>query len=349
MKHVIKALTVISCFSLTVLSTVLSSCEKNSDSENTEATKQVGIILYDESDVFLSEMIDEAKTYMANGSNGNINIVVRDAANSQNNEDEIVKEFIDEGVDVLCVNLVDRQEPSTIIDDAKEADTPVIFFNREPVEGDLLRWDKLYYVGADAAQSGEIQGKLAADAIKNNPSVDRNNDGKIQYVILEGEPDHQDAVVRTDISVATLSDEGVELDKVAYRLANWKRSQAKTQTLQLIEQYGSGIELILANNDEMALGAIDAYRQKNFTETDKPLIFGIDGTEHGLDAVVDGSLAGTVYNDKESQARELSDLAVNLAFGKTVDTTTFTRGHSVYCSYFEVTTENAGDIIRRQN
>ena len=165
MKHVIKALAVISCFSLTVLSTFLSSCEKNSDSENTEATKQVGIILYDESDVFLSEMIDEAKTYMANGSNGNINIVVRDAANSQNNEDEIVKEFIDEGVDVLCVNLVDRQEPSTIRDDAKEADTPVIFFNREPVEGDLLRWDKLYYVGADAAQSGEIQGKLAADAI----------------------------------------------------------------------------------------------------------------------------------------------------------------------------------------
>ena len=75
---------------------------------------------------------------------------------------------------------------------------PIIFFNREPVEEDLMRWDKLYYVGGKAKQSGELQGELAADFIKVNPQADRNNDGKIQYVILEGEMGHQDAIIRTE-------------------------------------------------------------------------------------------------------------------------------------------------------
>lgn len=344
-----RAINLAICIVFTLSAFALTACQNKQKAENTFESKQIGIIMYDESDVFLSEMIDEAKAYITEKGKGSVNVVVRDAANSQDNEDRIVKEFIDEHVDVLCVNLVDRQEPSTIIEDAKKADVPVIFFNREPVEGDLMRWEKLYYVGADAKESGEIQGKLAADYIKKNPQADRNNDGRIQYAVLEGEPDHQDAVVRTDVSVSTLVNKGTELEKLTYRIANWKRSQAKTQTLQLIEQYGSSIELILANNDEMALGAVDAYSQKNFTETDKPVIFGIDGTENGLNAVVDGSLAGTVYNDKESQARKLSDLAIDLAESKNIDESIFTEGHCIYCSYSKVTPDNVGDVIRLKN
>ena len=104
--------------------------------------------------------------------------------------------MINDGCNVLCVNLADRTEPSEIIDAAKEKDIPIIFFNREPVEEDMRRWDKLYYVGGKAKQSGELQGELAADFIKVNPQADRNNDGKIQYVILEGEMGHQDAIIR---------------------------------------------------------------------------------------------------------------------------------------------------------
>ena len=91
-----------------------------------------------------------------------------------------------------------------IIDAAKEKDIPIIFFNREPVEEDMRRWDKLYYVGGKAKQSGELKGELAADLIKVNPQADRNNDGKIQYVILEGEMGHQDAIIRTESVVESL-------------------------------------------------------------------------------------------------------------------------------------------------
>ena len=106
-------------------------------------------------------------------------MTVREAAGSQRTQDDQVKEMLDAGCNVLCVNLVDRASASEIIDLAREKDVPVIFFNREPVAEDLRQWEKLYYVGADARQSGSLQGELAADLIWENVQIDRNRDGKI--------------------------------------------------------------------------------------------------------------------------------------------------------------------------
>lgn len=96
-----------------------------------------------------------------------------DAAGSQRAQDDQVQEMIEDGCNVLCINLADRTDLSHIINAAMEKDIPIIFFNREPVDEDLNRWDKLYYVGARAKQSGQMQGELIADYIKNNPGVDK--------------------------------------------------------------------------------------------------------------------------------------------------------------------------------
>lgn len=89
---------------------------------------------------------------------------------------------------------------------------PHYIFNREPVEEDLMQWDQLYYVGAEAKQSGQMQGQLAAAYIKEHPDVDRNHDGKIQYVILEGEMGHQDAIIRTESVAESLKEQGIALE-----------------------------------------------------------------------------------------------------------------------------------------
>lgn len=106
----------------------------------------------------------------------------------------------------------------------KAHDVPIIFFNREPVAEDLEQWEKLYYVGADAKQSGVMQGEIAADVIRENQWADRNRDGKIQYVVLEGEPGHQDSIIRTENAVETLKSGGVELEKLSGQIANWNRA-----------------------------------------------------------------------------------------------------------------------------
>ena len=239
----------------------------------------VGIACYDQGDIFISNLIQCFKNELNSqkGDSYDVMVTVRDAVGSQRTQNDQVKEMIDEGCNILCINLVDRTDPSEIIDCAKEKNIPIIFFNREPVAEDMMQWDKLYYVGAKARQSGQMQGEIAADLILKDKSIDKNHDGKIQYVVLEGEMGHQDAIVRTDSSVETILAKGIKMEKLSYEIANWKRAQAQNRMEQLIRQYGNTIELVLSNNDDMALGALDSYRIMGYTKEDMPTILGVDG------------------------------------------------------------------------
>ena len=261
----------------------------------------------------------------------------RGAGGSQRTQNDQVKELIDAGCNVLCVNLVDRADPSEIIDLARENDVPVIFFNREPVAEDMMQWDRLYYVGALAGQSGTMQGELAVELIRSDAGIDRNRDGKIQYVVLEGEPGHQDAIIRTENAVDTLKRNGIEVEKLSYGIANWNRAQAQNQMLQMISQHQNQIELVLANNDDMALGAIDAYEKLNYTESALPVFLGIDGTDVGLEAVREEKMAGTVYNDKEGQAKAMMELAAALVTGEGMDKIELEKERYIFLPYSKIT------------
>ena len=223
--------------------------------------------------------------------------------------------------DVLCVNLVDRTAPSEIIDMAQKKNVPVIFFNRELVEEDLSRWNRLYYVGADAKQSGIMQGELIAEdflsegqeASALSPLVDKNEDGRIQYIIFEGEAGHQDSIMRTEYVINTLMKKKISLERLSYGIANWNRAEAQSKMMQFYSEFQDKIELIISNNDDMALGVIDAYDKIGVPKDKRPLIYGIDGTNVGVNAVKKGSLQATVYNDGRGQAEALFRLAFQLA------------------------------------
>lgn len=272
-----------------------------------------------------------------------INVEVMDASQSQLTQNEQVKSLIEKGCDVICVNLVDRTEPTTITDLAENKQVPIIFFNRELVAEDLERWSELYYVGADALQSGVLEGELATNAFKTNAKMDKNGDGICQYVVLEGEAGHQDSIVRTEYSVNTLIENGVEAEKLGYAMANWNRAQAQTKTAALLTQFSGKIELIIANNDDMALGAIDALRDSQIPREDWPGVVGIDGTDAGLLAVENGEMLGTVYNDKEGQAREMLNLAFAIATNGDKDSIPLIDGKYVRTPYHKVTQENVED------
>lgn len=308
------------------------------DSDNSQNV-YVGVTYYDQSDIFLNELLDCFKKEIQDleSEEKKISVTIQGAGGSQRTQDDQVKELIDGGCNVLCVNLVDRTDPSEIIDLAREKQVPIIFFNREPVAEDMAQWEQLYYVGAKAEESGTMQGEMAAEAIKANPQVDRNKDGKIQYVVLEGEPGHQDTIIRTENAVESLKAEGIELEKLSYGLANWNRAQAENRMSQMISQYQTKIELVLANNDEMALGAMDAYEKLNYTESTLPLFFGIDGTKVGLEAVRDSRLSGTVYNDKEGQAKAMAKLVEALVTGSGMEDMDFENQKYLYLPYAKVT------------
>ena len=299
----------------------------------------VGVAYYDQSDTFINALIDclkeESREYEDKGCE--VAMQFRGAGGSQRTQNDQVKELIDAGCNVLCVNLVDRADPSEIIDLARENDVPVIFFNREPVAEDMMQWDRLYYVGALAGQSGTMQGELAVELIRSDAGIDRDRDGKIQYVVLEGEPGHQDAIIRTENAVDTLKRNGIEIEKLSYGIANWNRAQAQNQMLQMISQHQNQIELVLANNDDMALGAIDAYEKLNYTESALPVFLGIDGTDVGLEAVREEKMAGTVYNDKEGQAKAMMELAAALVTGEGMDKIELEKERYIFLPYSKIT------------
>ena len=293
-------------------------------------------ILSDELKVQLKAMENKQRRIIVSTKSGN---------DDQQEQNEKVEEMIDAGCDVLCINLVDRTAPSRIVRMARNEDIPVIFFNREPVREDLMQWEKLYYVGCDAEQSGIMQGEIAAEYINSHPEVDKNEDGKIQYVLLEGEAGHQDAISRTEYSVKTLMKNDVILEKLSYQLADWNRGQAENRMNRLISQYGKEIELVISNNDEMALGAVEAYRTVGYAREDWPVIFGIDGLEDALKAVKAGEMQGSILNDRVDQAKEMAKMAVKLFEGENFDQENLKEGRYYFSEYQKVDSSNIDEYL----
>lgn len=308
--------------------------------EETVKNIKIGVTLYDQYDTFISELMNEFTTFASEKEEETgvaINVEILDASGSQSTQNEQVQSLIEKDCNVICVNLVDRTEPTTITDMAEKNGIPIIFFNRELVSEDLERWDQLYYVGADAFQSGILQGELAADKFLSDDSMDKNGDGICQYIVLEGEAGHQDSIVRTEYSINTIVEKGVEVEKLGYAIANWNRAQAQTKTASMLQQYGDRIELIIANNDDMALGAVDALKSEEIPKEDWPVIVGIDGTDVGLEAVKNGELLGTVYNDKEGQAQGMLNLAFAIGTKEGLENIPLQDGKYIRLPYRKVT------------
>ncbi len=294
---------------------------KDGGREEKKTALRIGVLLYRNDDTFIGTLrnsLEQAAKDYEKETGIRVALDVRDAKRNQITQNSQAERMIDLDCDVLCVNIVDRSAASGIIDKAMEADTPIVFFNREPVAEDMNRWEKLYYVGADAKESAVLEGQILVDAYKKNPSsLDRNGDGIVSYVLLEGETNHQDSLIRTEWSIQTLKDGGVPIRRITGGIANWEKNQASALMEQWLSEYGTEIELVIANNDDMALGAIDAIERAGIVTGTIKLV-GIDGTPAGQDAFREGKLFGTVESSKEIYAKRIFDTAEELAMGKEV-------------------------------
>lgn len=300
---------------------IFTSC---SESKNKQEDKEIkiGITLYKQEDKFISNIATSLEETVAKKSleeNISIKLDFADAKGSSINQGNQVDKFISQNYDVICVNLVDRTAASTIIDKARKANIPIIFFNREPVEEDMNRWNKLFYVGAKAEESARLQAEIIIDEwVANKNEIDKNKDGKIQYVILEGEHGHQDTSIRTEYAIKALIEKNIEVEKLATDTANWQSDQAISKMNKWIESFGDEIEVVFSNNDVMALGAIHAINSNDIF-TRKPLVVGIDGISEALEAVNNGEMVGTVISDYKLQAQAIFDISYALTRNKDLE------------------------------
>jgi len=302
-------------------------------------TPKIGVAVYKFDDTFMSyvrnSILDNAK--------GKANVDLVDSQNAQPTQNDQVDQFLAKKMAAIAINPVDRTAASAIIDKAKAKNVPVVFFNREPLAEDMKKYDKVYYVGAKAEQSGLMQGQIAVDYFKAHPEAYKSKDKIIHYVMLKGEPGHQDAELRTTFSIKAITDAGLKVDKVAEDTAYWDRPKAVEKMKAWLAKFGDKIDLVLCNNDDMALGAIEALRQEGYFTGSKFMpVVGVDATAPALQALSQGTLLGTVLNDAKNQGKATFDLSLALAEGKPVTSTSWkiSDGKFVWVPYQKVTKDN---------
>jgi methyl-galactoside transport system substrate-binding protein len=299
----------------------------------------IGVAIYQFDDTFMSYTWNAIE---ANGQ-GKAAITMVDSQNAQPTQNDQVDQFISKKMKAIAINPVDRITAGAIIDKAKTGNVPVVFFNSEPFAEDMAKWDKVYYVGAKAEESGAMQGEILAEYWKANPAADKNGDGKIQYIMLKGEPGHQDAELRTEYSVKAILNAGIQIDLLAEDIAMWDRLRAVEKMDAFYARFGDRIEAVLCNNDDMALGVIESLRNAGFFTGDKYLpVVGVNATAPALQALSEGALLGTVLNDAQNQGKAIYDVAYALATGADVAAAgwTITDGKYIWVPYQKVTRDN---------
>lgn len=302
---------------------------------------KVGITIYKFDDNFMSFVRRAIETR----AEGKAELELNDSQNNQGTQNEQVDMMISKGVQSLAINLVDPQAAPTIIAKAKEADLPVVFFNKEPEASVLKSYEKAWYVGTASEEAGIIQGEMMAKMWKENPDWDKNGDGKMQYVLLKGEPGHPDAEARTKYSIDTVKEAGIEVEQLELQTGMWDSVKGKELMDAWVAKHGDNIEFVVCNNDAMALGAVQSLRSEGYFEEGGKYvpIVGVDAIPDALEQIKAGYMAGTVLNDAKNQGAATLDLAVNVALGKDLLEGTewkLDENKAVRVPYVAVTMEN---------
>ena len=304
------------------------------------ASKKVGVCIYQFSDNFMTLFRGELENYLVSLGFSKDNITIVDGANDQATQTGQIDNFIAEGVDVLIINPVNSSSAETITDKVVEAGIPLVYINREPAAEEEQRWEdngwNVTYVGCDARQSGTMQGEMIVDL--GLDAVDLNGDGKIQYIMVEGDPENVDAQYRTEFSVKALTDAGLEVDCLSDQVGNWQQDQAQQIVANALGQYGSDVEVVFCNNDAMALGALQAIDAAGRTVGTDIYLVGVDALSEALENVIAGKMTGTVFNDHFSQSHSAADAALRFINGESNE-------YYIGCDYVKVTQDNAQEIL----
>jgi inositol transport system substrate-binding protein len=270
---------------------------------------------------------------IAQGKTMGVDVQVVDAGNDVAKQLDQIKNFAADKVDAIIVNPVDTSATQAMSDAAAAAKVPLVYVNRQPINVDKLP-DNQAFVASNEADSGTLETKEICRLLKEKGKKDAN------IYVLEGELSNQAAVQRTkDIhEVIGGPDCGVKINIIAEQTGNWKREEGQNLMTNWLST-GKPFDAVIANNDEMAIGVIQALKAAGKKPADTP-VGGVDATQDALAAMQAGDLAATVFQDAAGQGKGSLDAAIKLAKGEKVD-------KKVYVPFQLVTPANIANFIKK--
>lgn len=317
-------------------------------SGSSEGKAVAGMVWYNFGDTFITA-VRKAVDNAAKGSNIEI-----DAADSQFDmatQTNNINNLLTKGVDYLCINNINPNASGDYINRAKEKDIPIIFVNCDsPNEEALMSYDKVYHISSAAEQSGYIQGDLASEYWAANQGADRNGNGKMDYIMLVGMQGNYDSKMRTEKSIERVIENGIEVNCIQETICNFQRVEAQNQVASIIAANRDDIDVVFANNDDMALGAIEALKAAGFFKNEDTYIpvLGVDATNVGIEAINEGTLLGTSLNNPVALGNTVYKVIELLNEGKEINSenvghTMSENGKHIWLDYVQITAENTED------
>ena len=265
--------------------------------------------------VLRNGMQDYAKTL------DGVTLQVEDAQNDVAKQQSQIQNFIASKVDAIIVNPVDTDATGAMSKIAADAGIPLVYVNREPANVDSLP-EKQAFVASNEVESGTLETKEVCRLLK----------GKGKIVVMMGELSNQAARQRTkDVHDVIATDECKGLQIVEEQTANWSRTEGSDLMTNWLSA-GLEFDAVVSNNDEMAIGAIQALKAAG-RSMDSVVIGGVDATQDALAAMAAGDLDVTVFQNAAGQGKGSVDAALKLAKGEKVET-------KVYVPFELVTPEN---------
>ena len=264
-----------------------------------------------------------------------------DSNNSQTTQTEQVTTAIAKGTSLLVVNLVDSgsdDAAKNIIEQASAQNIPVIFFNRSVSEEVVSGYDKCVFVGTDYEMAGHMQGEMIGEYLMANfEEVDLNGDGQISYVMFKGQEGNAEAIARTQFGVEdadailtaggkpalSFYDSSNENKYLVDQDGAWSAAAANNYMQTILSQYseanGNMVELVIANNDEMAIGSVTALQNAGYNLEDGSAtvipVFGVDATDAAKEAIGKGTMTGTIKQDADGMANTIAQISSNFLGG----------------------------------
>ncbi len=271
-------------------------------------TVGVSMALFD--DNFLT-VLRNGMIQQAEGMEG-VDIQVEDAQNDVAKQLDQINNFIASGVDAIIVNPVDTSATEAMTQAAVSANVPLVYVNREPINVDALP-DNQAFVASDERESGTLETLEVCRLL-----AEKGKDPARIYVMM-GELSNQAAVMRTkDIhDVMESGDCEVTLEIIDEQTANWSRDEAQDLMTNWLST-GEPFDALISNNDEMAIGAIQAMKSAGIS-MEEVIVGGVDATQDALQAMSAGDLDVTVFQDAAGQGGGALEAALQLARGEEVD------------------------------
>lgn len=285
-------------------------------------TVRVGVLVYNDN-VFSFDVAKSLKDIQKE--NGNeVEFTLFDGKSNPAIESEILNNMFNNDYDLLLVDIAGQTVPELIEDSvkrAKQKNIPLIFFDVTPVKLDIIRsYSKAFIINNDSKQAGTLQGKMIVDAWNaNKDTIDKNGDNILQYIMIKGNPESYATEARTKYSILTINNAGIKTQELASVSANWDEETVKNAVESLFLRYYGKIEVIIANNDSMAIGAVKALQTYGYNMGNKAKtipIFGINTGSESEELIKKGFMAGSVPRDPRTFAEILYNVGMNLVLNK---------------------------------